>query len=225
MMKPHHYSRNLSSPCSFLGKTFLVGLPQQPTVLRCLVSCAWDQSFKDSVKFAYRAQHKKGTTAGINLSTALLKQFSGRWRRHTAHFGPSTGQREGCQRWQLTSMSSDLILLTAFTMVSVSLPRSEPELEKSSVSQSEKGMLCLLFHGLCTYPKSKYRSLPKGANRALGVSLYICKRTLQIPWKGKPKSKKYAPTKQNASPSKDMQLFCQHPSLHLNRFGQLQRAA
>lgn len=125
-----------------------MGLPQQPTVptvLRCLVSCAWDQSFKDSVKFAYKAQHKKGTTAGINLSTALLKQFSGRWRRHTAHFGPSTGQREGCQRWQLTSMSrwnseSDLILLTAFTMVSVGLPRSEPELEKSRVSQSEKGM-------------------------------------------------------------------------------------
>lgn len=74
MMKPHHYSRNLSSPCSFLGKTFLVGLPQQPTVLRCLVSCAWDQSFKDSVKFAYKAQHKKGTTAGINcLAKAVLR--------------------------------------------------------------------------------------------------------------------------------------------------------
>ena len=105
------------------------------------------------------------------VSTALLKQFSGRWRRHTAHFGPSTAQREGWQRWQLTSMSrwkseSDLILLTAFTMVSVGLPRSEPELEKSRVSPSEKGMLCLLFHGLCTYPKSKYRSLPKGVKRS-----------------------------------------------------------
>lgn len=117
--------------------------------------------------------HTRHSTKRVQLlvSTALLKQFSGRWRRHTAHFGPSTGQREGCQRWQPTSMSrwkseSDLILLTAFTMVSVCLPTSEPELDKSSVSPSEKGMLCLLFHGLCTYPKSKYRSLPKGVKRS-----------------------------------------------------------